>query len=112
MNLKQYFGKIREIEATIGEQFLFVSSLETSDGGKPGVVTEVSREVAAKMIAEGRAVLATKIEKERFLEQHAAGRAAAEKAELARRLHITVVSDSESGRSLVPAAGGNAVLKK
>ncbi len=112
MNLKQYFSKIREIEATIATPFLLVSSLETSDGGKPGVVTEVPRDVAAKMIAEGRAVLASKSEKEHFFDAHAAGRAAAEKAELARRLHVTLVSDSEPGRPLASLPGGNPVLKK
>ena len=76
------------------------------------MVTEVPREIAARMIAEGRAMLSTKSEKERFLEQHAAGRAAAEKAELARRLRVTLVSDAEPVRTPVPALGGNSVLKK
>ncbi len=100
MDLRKYFQKLREIEATISEPHAFVSSLETSDGGKPGIVTEVARELAAKLIAEGRAALASKAEKERFLEQQAAARAAAQKAEMARRLQVTIVSEEDGPRTV------------
>ena len=103
MDLRHYFRKIREIEATIPEPHAFVCSLETSDGGKAGVVTEVGRELAAKMIAEGRATLATETESEQFLQEQAAARAAAQKAEMARRLQVTIVSDADGVR---PAAQG------
>ncbi len=106
MDLKHYFRKIREIEATINTPHTFVTSLETSDGGKGGVVTEVRREIAAKMIAEGRALLATKAERDAFLGQQETGRAAAEKAEAARRLHVTIVSDSQSIRPALQSAPG------
>ena len=53
MDLRQYFKKIRETEAALTEPFPLVVSLHTEDGGKPGMVSEVSREVAAKMIVEG-----------------------------------------------------------
>lgn len=107
MDPKHYFRKIREIEATISEPHAFVCSLETSDGGKAGVVTEVGRELAAKMIAEGRAALATKAESEQFLEKQAAARAAAQKAEMARRLQVTIVSDTDGGRPVgqTPSSG-------
>lgn len=97
MDLRQYFRKIREVEATINAPHIFVTSLETADGGKAGVVTEVAREIAARMIAEGRAVLATEAEKQRFLAHQESERVLAEKADVARRLHVTVVSD---GRAL------------
>ncbi|MDQ2843301.1 MAG: hypothetical protein M3Y72_20140 [Acidobacteriota bacterium] len=98
MDLRHYFRKMREIEANIADAHPFVTSLETSDGGKAGVVTEVSRELAAKMITEGCAALSTEAEKERFLEQQSAERASAQKAEMARRLQVTVVTDSDAGR--------------
>ncbi len=113
MDLRHYFRKIREIEATITETHVFVSSLETSDGGKAGVVTEVGRELAAKMIAEGRAALATKGEKEAFLERQGEARAAAQKAEMARRLQVTIVSDAEGMRPMTQApSGGNTTSKR
>ncbi len=98
MDLRHYFRKIRETEASIGEPQTFVVSLETADGGKVGIVTEVRRELAAKMIVEGRAVLATEQEKEAFLTQQAAARTAALKAEAARRLQVTIVSDGDLAR--------------
>jgi len=113
VDLKKYFRKIREIEASIAEPQAFVCSLETSDGGKAGVVTEVTRELAAKMIAEGRAALATKAESDQFLEKQASGRAAAQKAEMAKRLQVTIVSDADGARAVAqPNPGGNSSSKK
>ena len=112
MDLRHYFRKMREIEASIRDEHPFVTSLETSDGGKAGVVTEVSRELAAKMIAEGRATLSTEAEKERFLEQQSAERATAQKAEMARRLQVTVVTDSDAGRFSQHTDSGSLTFKK
>ena len=57
MDLRFYFNKIREISSSIPADFVSVISLETSDGGRAGVVSEVSRRDAARLIAEGRARL-------------------------------------------------------
>ena len=54
MDLRAYYQKIREIETRIEEAFAIVVSLETGDGGKAGIATEVSRGIAAKMVVEGR----------------------------------------------------------
>jgi hypothetical protein len=113
MDLRQYFQNIREIEAGIREPYTFVVSLETSDGGKAGIVSEVKRELAAKLIVEGRATLASSAEKEEFLESQARARTAAERAEMARQLQVTIVSDSSAG-SLSPQLNNEpkAQLKK
>jgi hypothetical protein len=103
VDLKHYFRKIREIEATITEPQTFVVSLETADGGRAGIITEVKRELAAKMIVEARAVLATDEEREAFLQRQAAARTAALKAEAARKLQVTIVSDADSVRPIVQA---------
>lgn len=95
MDLKQYFRKMREIESTISEQYPLVISLETPDGGKAGMVTEVSRLNAARVIIEGRALLANESEKQAYREQQAAARAAAEKAELAKRVQVAILSESD-----------------
>jgi len=95
MDLKQYFRKIRQIEATLSEAFPLVVSLETADGGKPGLVTEISREQAAKMIVEGRAALASEEEKEFYRVRQAYARDAAEQSELARHVQIAIVSDRD-----------------
>ncbi len=95
MDVKQYFRKIREIEGSLTEPYPIVVSLETSDGGKAGAVCEVPRAVAAKLIVERRAALATVEEKELFFQQQEAAKRAAEKAELARRLQVAIIADPD-----------------
>ncbi|MBV8730802.1 MAG: hypothetical protein JO336_13440 [Acidobacteriia bacterium] len=77
MDLRTYFQKIRDVESQIGDPYTIVVSVETGDGGRAGTTTEVSRAVAAKMIVDGSARLATAKEKQafqsqRFIEQPAA----------------------------------------
>ena len=43
MDLRAYYQKIRDTEAEITEAFPMVVSLATADGGKEGVLTEVTR---------------------------------------------------------------------
>lgn len=95
MDLKQYFRKLREIEDSLTEPYLVIVSLETSDGGKAGSMCEVPRTVAAKMIVERRANLASVEQKEIFFQQQEAARKAAEKAELARRLQVAILADPD-----------------
>lgn len=62
MDLRVFYQKMRKLELEIGEAHVVVVSLETPDGGKPDIWTEVSRENAARMIVEGRARLVSKTE--------------------------------------------------
>jgi hypothetical protein len=62
MDLKVYYKKIRETASTIPEEFAVVVSKESPDGGKAGVMSEVTRQQAARLVVEGRARLATKEE--------------------------------------------------
>jgi hypothetical protein len=66
MDLRVYYQKIRKIEAGITEPFVVVVSRETPDGGKPGVKADVSRSVAARLVAEEKAELATPEEAAQF----------------------------------------------
>lgn len=59
MDLRIYYQKIRKIEAAIPEESVVIISRETPDGGKAGRRTNVPRSLAARMIAEDRAELAT-----------------------------------------------------
>ena len=95
MDLRQYFRKIREVEATIHDRYPLVVSLETSDGGRAGLVSEISRAAAAKLIVEGRAVLASEEEKELYRRQQVCAKHAAEKAELMKRVQVAIVSDRD-----------------
>lgn len=95
MDIKQYFRKIKETESSITELYPVIVSLETSDGGKAGSLCEVPRAVAAKMIVERKATLASVEEREMFFQQQEIAKKAAEKAEMARRLQVAIVADSD-----------------
>ena len=112
MDLRNYFAKIREIEASIFEPYIFVVSLETQDGGRAGVITEVPRLVAAKLIVEGRAARASEAETASFLAKQQVSREAAQRADAARRLQVTIVSESELSGLPQAANSGNQVVKK
>jgi hypothetical protein len=86
---------MREIEDSLTDTYPVVVSLETPDGGKAGNMCEVPRSVAAKMILERRAILASIEQKEFFFQQQEAAKKAAEKAELARRLQVAIIADSD-----------------
>jgi D-serine deaminase-like pyridoxal phosphate-dependent protein len=73
MDLKTYYQKIKEIESKIPDPFAVIVSLDTGDGGRAGIQTEVSRALAAKMIVEGIARMATADEKQALQKQRAAG---------------------------------------
>ena len=106
MDLRQYFRKIREIEAVLIEPYPLLVSLETSDGGKAGTFCESSRANAARMIAEGRAVLATPEQVEEFRTQQATARKAAEKAEMAKRIQVAIVTEPDFAGSGTNPRGG------
>ena len=59
MDLRAYYQKIRKLEADLPGPFVVVVSRETSDGGRAGVLTEAPRGLAAKLIVDERASLAS-----------------------------------------------------
>jgi hypothetical protein len=95
MNLKSYFQKIREFETSIVEPFVVVVSHETSDGGKEGLLTEVPKAVAAKMIADGRGRLASEEAARKFQEQKAEAKRAADTEAAANRVQVTLVPTAD-----------------
>jgi hypothetical protein len=95
MDLKVYYQRMRQIEAALGEAYVVVVSQETPDGGRAGVRTEVPRLVAAKLIVEGRARLATAEEASEYREQTAEAKRAAEQAATAGRMQLTVISEAD-----------------
>ena len=77
MDLKRYYHEIRETKKTLPSTCV-IRSLETQDGGVAGVLTEVTCDVAARMIVERRAERASEKESAQFT---ARKRAAAEEAQ-------------------------------
>ena len=95
MDLRAYYKKVRETEATMPSPHAIIVSLATPDGGKAGVVTEVPTLIGARMVVAGSARLATESETAAFQAQQAAARQAAEKAAAVSRLHVVVLPSSE-----------------
>lgn len=95
MDLRDYYRRIRDIEAAIPGADALVVSYNTPDGGKQGVMTEAPRSIAARMIAEGRARLATPDEETAFRSSVIEDIAAAEQAALADRLQVAIVSEAD-----------------
>jgi hypothetical protein len=95
MDLKVYYQKLRRIEAEMANRDVVVVSLETPDGGKPGVKIEAPREIAAKLIVESRARVATEEETVDFRAEAAEAKRLADQAAAANRVQITVLSEAD-----------------
>jgi hypothetical protein len=96
MDLRLYFQTLAEIEQTIETDCIVVTSLATADGGKAGVVREVSRGIAAKLFAESRARRATDAERAEYRARIDRAVAAAEQERLSSRVQVTVLADPDT----------------
>ena len=91
MDLRSYYKKVADAEATIKSKEVVLVSLATPEGGKEGVPTEAPRTVAARLIAEGKARVATADESRDFRQRMREAREQIQKDEAARRLQVVVV---------------------
>jgi hypothetical protein len=95
MDIRVYYQKVRQAESSIAKPSVLVASLETPDGGKAGVLTEVSRDVAAKLLVEGKGRLATQSEIEGYEGEQAERRRQAEEAEAGNKVQVTLLSEAD-----------------
>jgi hypothetical protein len=95
MNLREYYDEIRAQEAAIAEEFVLVVSAPTPNGGKAGIVTEVARKMAAKMVVEKLARLATAEESTRFRAEARDRQQQKEDNEHDERVRVTMLADKE-----------------
>jgi hypothetical protein len=98
MDLRGYYKEIRDMEASIPTPYTVIASVPTSHGGKAGVITEVPRLIAARMIVEQSARLATDQEAADFYQKHAAQRQAEAEAQAAAKVKVILAEP------VVPAA--------
>ena len=96
MDLKSYYAKIRQTEMMLEGEHIVIVSLQTSEGGKAGVYTEVPRTIAAKQIAEGRARVASEQEAADFYEKHRVAKERIDREEAARRLQVVMIPAHET----------------
>lgn len=93
MNLKNYYAKVRELEAGFAAGDVLVVSEATPDGGRTGVMTLVEKRVAAQLVVEGRARVASEEEREVWELEEAERRDDAAREEAAQRIQVQVVAD-------------------
>jgi hypothetical protein len=99
MDLRSYYKKVREADSTLNGNDIVLVSLATSEGGKEGVLTEAPRSVAAKLIAEQRARVATEAEADGFREGMRTARDQYEREEAVRRVQIVMVPAKSAKKS-------------
>ena len=102
MDLKTYYQRIREFAAGISGKSAVIVSLATPEGGRAGLLTEVPKEVAARMLADGMAVLAGEEETVRFHQEAQVRREDEERRRAAARIQVNVITE-EQARALRPA---------
>ena len=92
MDVKVYYRKIREMEGQLPDQDMIVVSLETPDGGRAGVPLQVPRRIAAKLVVEDRARLASADEAAKYLEELRAATTEAQDLAEAGKMQVEIVS--------------------
>ena len=92
MDVRQYYKKLHELEAKMPEAHVLVVSLETDDGGKEGVITEVPRRNACQLILEGRARRAEPKEEEEYRRMERLKRDEFQRARTAAKMQVTLVA--------------------
>jgi hypothetical protein len=105
MDIRNYYQKVKQVEATIGKEYVVIVSLETPDGGRSGVFTEVSRHAAAKLAIEGKARIADEREEGEYYAQQAEIRRRSQEEEASNRVQVTLVSESDLRSLRVGKAG-------
>ena len=95
MDLRAYYRKIRDLEATLDEKDVVVVSLATPDGGQEGIQTEVARRVGCQLVVEGKARLATTEESASYRESVKQAQQEAELNAEGRRLQVSVLSEQD-----------------
>jgi len=95
MDVKAFYQKARQLAETIAETYAVVISLPTPDGGREGIASEVARTLAALMVVEGKARLASAEESQQFRAQAAEAKAAADQAAAANKVQFTVLSEAD-----------------
>ena len=95
MDLRVFYQKLKKIEQEIADPHTVVVSQETTDGGRAGQKSEVSRSVAARLILEGRARLATGDESSEYHAEVQKALLEAQQRAVADRVQVNVISEAD-----------------
>lgn len=100
MDLQVYYKKIRETAAGYPDKDVVIVSRATGDGGKPGVYTEVPKEVAAMMVVEGTATVADGAAAAAFRKARAEQKERVEREQATSKMPLSVVTTADLQRLL------------
>ncbi|GEM_PF-633260 len=104
MEIRTFYRKLREIEATLPDEVILVSK-ETPEGGRAGRFTEAPRSVAARMIVEGVAEQASDADAESYREQVRANQVEEKRRRAAASIQVSVITEEQArALSAKPAA--------
>jgi hypothetical protein len=95
MDMRVFYQKIRDLENAIGADSVLTVSLSTPDGGKEGVLTEVSKRIAARTVVEGKARLATPEETSAYRAEAEERRKEFEERALVNQAKFSVIAESD-----------------
>lgn len=115
MESREYFRRMRKLAAEIGQPFVVVSSKETEDGGREGVLSYVSKETAAQLILKDLAVLASEEKTAEYFATDQRRRAIYEAEQTRHKIHVALANNFTSDLVVsqmapVPAVAPSAVL--
>ncbi len=95
MDLKIYYRNVRKIEEKIDGADAVVVSCETPDGGRAGVLSEVPKRMAARLVADGRALIASEESAAKYREGLEQIRQRALEERAAHCVRVAVIPESE-----------------
>ena len=95
MDLKKYYRRIREIEAALEDEFPVLKSLATEAGGLSGKFTETTKSVAARMVVDGVAEIASAAEADEFRRVAEASRRREEERRRGEQVQFHVLSETD-----------------
>ena len=92
---KDYYREITAQEAAIEKPFVLVISLQTPNGGRAGIESELNRVTAAKMIVDKQVRLATPEEVKRLRDDREEKQRQKDLASLQERVRMTRLAEDE-----------------
>lgn len=104
MDLNGYFKQMREHETTIADEYPIVVSHATGDGGAAGRLTEVTKRIAARLLVEGAARLASVVEAASFRQARQEAKSMAEQLAVSAKLQLAMLAAAEVERLAAKAA--------
>lgn len=94
MNLRRYYQQLSQLESQLDE-YVLVRSKANPIGGKEGRITEVGRQVAARMLMQDAVDVLSPAEAKQFRQDRQEAYAAITEAREQRKLQVALLSNAD-----------------